>query len=76
MPVFDIVAVLPLIPGQLVEHEEKATCPMLAGFPATAGVVMPLLQLLPFGREESLKHVLPADGGLRLGCSSYQGVIK
>jgi len=76
MPVFDIVAVLPLIPGTVVELEEKSPGPTLAGFLATAGVVMLLLQVPPFGREESLEHVLPADGGLRLGCSSYQGVIE
>jgi len=76
MPVFDIIAVLPLIPGQVVELQEQATGPTLAGFPAAAGVVMSLLQLPPFGREEPLEHVLPVDGGLRLDCSSYQGVIK
>jgi len=70
MPVFDIIAMLPLIPGQVVELEEKATGPALAGFTATTGVVMSLLQVPPFGREKSLKHVLPANGGLRLGCSS------
>jgi len=76
MPVFDVVAVLPLIPGQVVELQEKARGPTLAGFPAAVGVVMSLLQLPPFGGEEPLEHVLPADGRLRLGCSSYQGVIK
>ena len=70
MPVFDIVAVLPLIPGQVVELEEQATGPTLAGFPAAAGVVMSLLQLSPFRREEPLEHVLPSYGGLSLGCGS------
>ena len=43
MSVFDVVAVLPLIPGQVVELQEKAPGPTLAGLPAAAGVVMSLL---------------------------------
>jgi len=76
MPMFDVIAVLPLIPGQVMELQEKAPGSVLAGLPAAAGVVMSLLQLPPFGGEEPLEHVLPADGGLGLGCSSHQRVIK
>ena len=70
MPMFDVVAVLPLVPGQVVELQEEAPGPTLAGLPAAAGVVMSLLQLPPFGGEEPLEHVLPSYGGLGLGCSS------
>jgi len=76
MPVFDVIAVLPLVPGQVVELQEKAAGPPLAGLPAAAGVVMSLLQLPPFGGEEPLEHVLPVDGGLGLGCSSHRRVAK
>jgi len=76
MPVFNAVAVLPLIPGQVVELQEEAPGPPFAGLLAAVGVVMLLLQLPPFGGEEPLEHVLPADGRLGLGCSSYRRVIK
>jgi len=33
MPMFDVVAVLPLIPGQVVELQEQAPGPTLAGLP-------------------------------------------
>ena len=43
MPVFDVVAVLPSVPGQVVELQEKAPGPTFAGLLAAAGVVMSLL---------------------------------
>jgi len=71
MPMFDVIAMFPLVPGQVMELQEKAPGPTLAGVPAAARVIMSLLQLPPFGGEEPLKHVLPADGGLGLSCSSH-----
>jgi len=55
MPMFDVVAVLPLVPCQVVELQEEATGPAFAGLPAAAGVAMSLLQLPPFGGEEPLE---------------------
>jgi len=66
MAVLDVVAVFPLIPGHVVELQEEAPGPPLAGLPAVARVIMPLLQLPPFGGGEPLEHVLPADGRLGL----------
>ena len=51
--VFDIIPVFPLIPGQVVELEEEALGPLLAGLAAAAGVVVALLEVAPFGREEA-----------------------
>jgi len=76
MPVFDIVAVVPLVPRQVVELQEEAPGPPFAGLPVVARIIMALLQLPPFGREEPLEHVLPTNGRLGLSCSSYRRVIK
>ena len=41
--VFDVISVLPLIPGQMVEFEEEAPGPLLARLAAAARVVVALL---------------------------------
>jgi len=66
--VLDIVSMFPLIPGQVMELDEKTFGPALARFPAVVPMVVSLLELTPRGGEKALQQVLPADGGLRCGC--------
>jgi len=65
--VLDVVAMFPLIPGQVMELDEETLGPALARFPAVVPVVVALLELTPRGGEKALQQVLPADGGLRCG---------
>ena len=65
-PMLDVIPVIPLVPSQVVQLEEKSLGPPLAGLSAALGKVVPLLEMLPFGRDETFQQVLPADGGLRL----------
>lgn len=49
----DLVAMIPLIPGQVMELDEESFGPPLAGFPAALAVVVALLELSPGGRKQS-----------------------
>ena len=61
----DLVAMVPLIPCQVVELNEESPGPALARLPQVFLVVVPLLEMFPRLGEESFKKILPADGGLR-----------
>ena len=63
---FDVITMVPLLPSKVVKLEEKALGPLLAGSLATLGVVIPLLDLPPFGREQAFQHIFPTDGSLGL----------
>ena len=61
----DLVAMVPLIPCQVVELNEESPGPVLARLPQVFLVVVPLLEVFPRLGEEPFEKVLPADGGLR-----------
>jgi len=65
--VFDIVAVVPLIPGKVVEADKQAFDPALGRLPAPQRVVMALLDLAPLLGQKAFKEILPADEQLGLG---------
>ena len=65
--VFDVVAVVPLIPGEVVEADKQAFDPPLGRLPTPQGVVVALLDLAPLLGQEAFKEVLPADERLGLG---------
>ena len=62
--VFHLVAVVPLIPGQVVQLEEKTSGPALARSAEAFLIEVALLELLPMLGEKALEEVLPANGGL------------
>jgi len=62
--VFHMVAMLPLIPGEMMELNKETFGPSLAGFAEPFLVVVALLKLSPGLGEESFEKVLPADRGL------------
>jgi len=66
--VLDVVAVVPLIPGQVVEANKQALDPPLGRLPAPQGIVVALLDLAPLLGQEAFKEILPANEGLGLGC--------
>ena len=59
--VFDVVAVVPLIPGEVVEADEQAFDPPLGRLPTPQRVVVALLDLAPLLGQEAFKEVLPAN---------------
>jgi len=61
----DLVAMVPLIPCQVVELNEESPGPALARLPQVFLVVVTLLEMFPRLGEEPLEKILPADGGLR-----------
>jgi len=65
--VFDVVAVVPLIPGEVVEADKQALDPSLGRLPTPQRVVVALLDLAPLLGQEAFKEVLPADERLGLG---------
>ena len=62
--VLHLVAVVPLIPGKVVELEEKTSGPALARSPEAFLIEVALLELLPMLGEKALEEVLPTNGGL------------
>ena len=64
---FDVVAVVPLIPGEVVETDKHAFDPPLGRLPTPQRVVVALLDLAPLLGQEAFEEVLPADE--RLGLS-------
>ena len=68
--VLDVIAVVPLVPGQVVKASEQASDPPLGRLPAPEGVVVALLELAPLLGEETFKEILPAYVGLGLSCLS------
>ena len=72
----DGVAVVPLVPGQVMQLNEQALGPAFGRLAATFGIVMVLLQLSPLRRHKALKQVLPANGGLGLHRFGHIGIIK
>jgi len=66
--VLDVILVVPLIPGKVVEANKQAFDPSLGRLPTPQGVVVALLDLAPLLGQEAFKEVLPADEGLGLGC--------
>ena len=62
--VLDVIAVLPLIPGKVVELEEETSGPALARSPKAFLIEVALLELLPMLGEKAFEEVLPANGGL------------
>ena len=54
-PMLDVIPMVPLVPGQVVQLEEKSLGPPLAGLSAALGKVVPLLEMLPFGRDETFQ---------------------
>jgi len=65
--VFDIIAVVPLIPGKVVEVDKQAFDPPLGRLPAPQRVVVALLELVPLLGQEAFKEILPANERLGLG---------
>ena len=65
--VLDVVAVVPLIPGKVVEADKQAFDPPLGRLPTPQRVVVALLDLAPLLGQEAFKEVLPADERLGLG---------
>ena len=65
--VFDVVAVVPLIPGKVVEADKQAFDPSLGRLPTPQRVVVALLDLVPLRGQEAFKEILPADECLGLG---------
>ena len=65
--VLDVVAVIPLIPGEVVEADKQAFDPSLGRLPTPQGVVVALLDLAPLLGQEAFEEVLPVDE--RLGLS-------
>ena len=65
--VFDIVAVVPLIPGKVVEADKQAFDPALGRLPTPQRVIVTLLDLAPLFGQETFKEILPANERLRLG---------
>jgi len=59
--VLDVVAVVPLIPGKVVEADKQAFDPSLGRLPTPQGVVVALWDLAPVLGQEAFKEVLPAD---------------
>lgn len=72
----DGVAVVPLVPGQVVQLYEQALGPAFARLAAASGIVIALLQLSPLRRHKALKQVLPANGRLGLHRGRHPGIIK
>jgi len=66
--VLDVIPVVPLIPGQVVEANKQAFDPSLGRLPAPQGIVVALLDLAPLLGQETFKEILPAYEGLGLGC--------
>jgi len=64
--VFDIVAVVPLIPGKVVEADKQAFDPLLCRLPTPQRVVVTLLDLAPLLGQETFKEIFPADERLGL----------
>ena len=50
----DLVPMLPLIPGEVVEFDKETLGPAFAHFPAVVSVVMVLLELPPRGGKKAL----------------------
>jgi len=65
--VFDVVAVVPLIPGRVVEANKQAFDPPLGRLPTPQRVVVTLLDLAPLLGQEAFKEILPANERLGLG---------
>ena len=65
--VLDLVPMIPLIPGEVVELDEETLGPAFAQFLAVVLVAMALLELSPRGGEKAFQQILPANGGLRGG---------
>ena len=59
-----LVAVIPLIPGQVMELNEETTGPFLARLANAFLIVEALLELSPRLGEKAFEQVLPANGGL------------
>jgi len=65
--VFDTVAVVPLIPGKVVEVDKQAMDPSLGRLPTPQRVVVVLLDLAPLLGQEAFKEILPVYKQLGLG---------
>jgi len=65
--VFDIVAVVPLIPCKVVEADKQALDPPPGQLPTPQRVVVALLDLAPLLGQEAFKEVLPVYEQLGLG---------
>jgi len=63
----DIVAVVPLIPGKVVEADKQAFDSSLGRLPPPQRVVVALLDLAPLFGQEAFKEILPAYEQLGLG---------
>jgi len=59
--VLDVISVVPLVPGKVVEANKQAFDPSLGRLPTPQGVVVALLDLAPLLRKEAFKEVLPAN---------------
>jgi hypothetical protein len=64
--VLDVIAVLPLIPGKVVELDKQTFDPFLGGLPLPESVVMALLELAPLLGQQTFQKVLPSYLSLRL----------
>jgi len=59
--VLDVIPVVPLIPGQVVEANKQAFDPSLGRLPTPQGIVVALLDLAPLLGQEAFKEILPAN---------------
>lgn len=64
----DVIAVLPLIPGQMMKADKQTFDPLFGGPFPLEGVIVALLDLAPLFGEQTFQQIFPANEGLRLGC--------
>jgi len=74
--VLDVVVVVPLIPGKVVEANKQAFDPSLGRPPAPQRVVVAVFDLVPLFRQETFKEILPAYERLGLGSLSDFHYLK
>jgi len=65
--VLDVVAMVQLIPGKVVEVDKQAFDPSRGRLPAPQGVVVALLDMVSLLGQEAFKEILPAYERLGLG---------